>query len=429
MYTYAWYHWITFFFLYCFFGWIFESTYVSLKSGRFVNRGFLRLPMLPLYGTGAVMMLWVSLPVKDNLVLVYLSGVIAATILEYVTGYVMERLFKVKYWDYSNQKFNLHGYICLTSSIAWGFLTILMTEVLHKPVERLVLGMNPVVEFAFIGITGAMFTADAIQSTREALNLARLLEAMTKMRAELEELQVQIALMKAEAAQKAQELKAQQQAKFVNFRPGAPLKIATGHSRRLMTEARFQQGRLWKAAEDQSERFIRAAENRSDRFIKAAGDRSERFVKAAGERSGRFVKAAGDQSGRFVKAAGERSGRFVKAAGDQSERFIKAAGDQSGRFAKAAGDQSGRFIKAAGSWRDATAQKMAEFRENSHQKPAIPAELTALTERLRELTEKRQKLTHHMTFYRKGILRGNPGATSRRFADALKELRDIVGSK
>ena len=87
MYTYPWYHWITFFYLYCFFGWIFESTYVSLKERHFVNRGFLRLPMLPLYGTGAVMMLWVSLPVKDNLFLVYLFGVIAATILEYVTGY------------------------------------------------------------------------------------------------------------------------------------------------------------------------------------------------------------------------------------------------------------------------------------------------------------------------------------------------------
>ena len=109
MYTYAWYHWLTFFYIYCFFGWSFESAYVSLRKGRFVNRGFLRLPMLPLYGTGAVMMLWVSLPVKDHLALVYLSGVIAATILEYVTGWSMERLFKVKYWDYSNQHFNLNG--------------------------------------------------------------------------------------------------------------------------------------------------------------------------------------------------------------------------------------------------------------------------------------------------------------------------------
>ena len=90
MYEYTWYQWLTFFFIYCFFGWIFESTYVSAKTGRFVNRGFLRLPLLPLYGTGAVMMLWVSLPVKDNLLLVYLTGVIAATLLEYVTGWGME---------------------------------------------------------------------------------------------------------------------------------------------------------------------------------------------------------------------------------------------------------------------------------------------------------------------------------------------------
>lgn len=118
MYTYTWYQWLTFFYLYCFFGWIFESTYVSLKQKRFVNRGFLRLPMLPLYGSGAVMMLWVSIPFQDSLILTYISGVIGATVLEYVTGYVMERLFKVRYWDYSNQPFNIHGYICLSSSIA-----------------------------------------------------------------------------------------------------------------------------------------------------------------------------------------------------------------------------------------------------------------------------------------------------------------------
>ncbi len=68
MYTYAWYHWITFFYLYCFFGWIFESTYVSFKQHHFVNRGFLRLPMLPLYGSGAILLLWVSLPYQDNLI-------------------------------------------------------------------------------------------------------------------------------------------------------------------------------------------------------------------------------------------------------------------------------------------------------------------------------------------------------------------------
>lgn len=201
MYTYAWYQWLAFFYIYCFCGWIFESTYVSLKKGHFVNRGFLRIPMLPLYGSGAVMMLWVSLPVRDNLLLVYLSGVIAATALEYVTGYVMERLFKVRYWDYSNQKFQLHGYICLSSSIAWGFLTILMTEVIHEPVSNLVLSLNPMVLIASVLFTTLIFAADAYESTKAALALGKSLEAMTKLREDMEELQARLSALKEEAAE------------------------------------------------------------------------------------------------------------------------------------------------------------------------------------------------------------------------------------
>ena len=73
------------FFFYSFAGWCCEVVFAACKTGKFVNRGFLRLPMLPLYGTGAVMMLWVSLPFKSSLVMVYISGVIGATVLEYVT--------------------------------------------------------------------------------------------------------------------------------------------------------------------------------------------------------------------------------------------------------------------------------------------------------------------------------------------------------
>ena len=196
MYTYTWYQWLTFFYLYCFFGWIFESTYVSLKQKCFVNRGFLRLPMLPLYGSGAVMMLWVSLPFQDSLILTYISGVIGATALEYVTGYVMERLFKVRYWDYSNQPFNLHGYICLSSSIAWGFLTIFMTHLIHKPIARAVLAMPLYWELFFVVFVTVLFVYDSIVCTKEALAFGKSLEAMQKLRAELDNLQVQRALLK-----------------------------------------------------------------------------------------------------------------------------------------------------------------------------------------------------------------------------------------
>jgi len=199
MYTYTWYQWLAFFYLYCFFGWIFESTYVSLKKKKFVNRGFLRLPMLPLYGSGAVMMLWVSLPVHDNLLLVYISGFIAATALEYVTGAVMERLFKVRYWDYSNQPFQLNGYICLSSSIAWGFLTIFMTDVIHEPIARAVLAVSPVVLITCDFVISVLFTADIYESTKAALALGHTLEAMTKLKADIETLQSHIELLREEA--------------------------------------------------------------------------------------------------------------------------------------------------------------------------------------------------------------------------------------
>ena len=203
MYSYEWYQWLASFYIHCFFGWIFESAYVSFLKKRFVNRGFLHLPLLPLYGTGAVMMLWVSLPVKDNLFLVYAAGVIAATILEYVTGWGMEKLFKVKYWDYSDQRFQLNGYICLSSSIAWGFLTILLTEVIHRPIEAYVLGLPTGISLSCVCAASVLFAADTVRSVKEALDFAKMLDAMTRMRAEFDDAQVQLALLKAEMRDRA----------------------------------------------------------------------------------------------------------------------------------------------------------------------------------------------------------------------------------
>ncbi|MFR4440411.1 MAG: putative ABC transporter permease [Hungatella sp.] len=226
MMTYTWYQWILFFFIYCFFGWIFESAYVSLRQHHFVNRGFLRLPMLPLYGTGAVMMLWVSLPVRDNLFLVYVAGVVAATALEYVTGWCMERLFKMKYWDYSNQRFQLHGYICLSSSIAWGFLTIFLTEVIHNPVEHLVLSIPFRADMAIILIVGSLFIADTIQSVKAALDLGKTLEAITRIRGEVEELQTRLEELKSAAETQTAELREQAELLATGLKENAAQKLA-----------------------------------------------------------------------------------------------------------------------------------------------------------------------------------------------------------
>lgn len=207
MYEYVWYQWLLFFFTYCFLGWIIESTYVSVRTAHLVNRGFLRLPLLPLYGSGAIIMLWLSLPVKGNFLFVFLSGMAGASLLEYATGYVMERLFKMKYWDYSSKPLNLNGYICLGTSIAWGFLTIVLTEFVHRPLEWGILRLNTTVSIVLVMVLSILFIVDTFHSTKEALDLGRVLESMTKIRAELEEVQVQLSLLKAETTQKVTDLK------------------------------------------------------------------------------------------------------------------------------------------------------------------------------------------------------------------------------
>ena len=373
MYEYTWYQWLTFFFIYCFFGWIFESTYVSAKTGHFVNRGFLRLPLLPLYGTGAVMMLWVSLPVKDNLFLVYLAGVIAATILEYVTGWGMEKLFKMKYWDYSNQKFNVKGYICLSSSIAWGFLTIFLTEVVHRPIEHYVLGLTVMVNIIFVLITSLLFAADTAESVKTALDLAKVLDAMTDMRAELDDIQVQMALLKAETSERVAEAREEAAAKLSRMKSGAAVHAAA-------------------LKDDTAERLNELVENTMEKM------------------SG-FVEGTAEKMGGLVENTAEKVARTAERLSELTE---DAAAKVSGTLAQRA---------------EGSRQAMQRDELNKSAVQDRKDKLAALSQRLVSITEKRHMLSTHMDFYRRGILKGNPTASSSRFAEALKELREIADRK
>lgn len=186
MYQYTITQWLFFFYFYCFFGWVFESTYVSLKKKEFVNRGFMRGPFLPIYGSGAIMMLVVSMPFQENMILTYLAGCVGATLLEFVTGAAMESLFKVRYWDYSYQRFNYKGYICLSSTIAWGFLTIFMTEVLHKGVESVVMAIPYQVLSLITMIVTVYITVDFTLSFKAAMELRNILIGLEKAKEEME---------------------------------------------------------------------------------------------------------------------------------------------------------------------------------------------------------------------------------------------------
>lgn len=203
MYTYKFIQWILFFYIYCFLGWCFESTYVSVRKRQLVNRGFLKGPFLPIYGSGAIVVLFAALPFKSMPVAVYFVGLLAATLLELVTGIVMEALFKVRYWDYSNQKFNYKGHICLSSSIAWGFFSVAMIYGFHRPIEKFVFWLpDSVVTYGTYLLT-IIIAADFATSFKTAMELRDLLVAVEKVKNEIHLMQKRVEVIEAVLADEA----------------------------------------------------------------------------------------------------------------------------------------------------------------------------------------------------------------------------------
>ena len=121
------------FLFYSFCGWVYESILVSILERRPVNRGFLNGPLCPIYGAGAVGAVVVLGQVHNPLV-VFLLSMVGASILEYVTSWVMEALFHARWWDYSDYKFNLNGRICLLGAFVFGVGGVLITSVIQPQV-------------------------------------------------------------------------------------------------------------------------------------------------------------------------------------------------------------------------------------------------------------------------------------------------------
>ena len=189
MFQYKAFQWLFIIYIYSFLGWCFESVFVSLKSKKWINRGFMRGPFLPLYGSGATMMLVVSMPFADNIALTYIAGCIGSTVLEYITGVTMETLFNVRYWDYSNRPFNFQGQICLRSTLTWGFFTVLMTRVLHWPIDWLVMSVSGRVLYYVTVFLTVYIVIDFTLSFKAALDIRDILVKMQRVKDEMVRMQ------------------------------------------------------------------------------------------------------------------------------------------------------------------------------------------------------------------------------------------------
>ena len=114
------YHILAFFLIYSCLGWCVEVVYAAATTGQLVNRGFLNGPVCPIYGFGMILVLFFLTPLEDNLLLLYLGGVILPSALELVGGWALYKLYRTRWWDYTDKPFNIGGYVCLEFSLMWG---------------------------------------------------------------------------------------------------------------------------------------------------------------------------------------------------------------------------------------------------------------------------------------------------------------------
>lgn len=179
MFNYTIPQWFLIFFIYCFLGWLWECLYVSCKEKKIVNRGFMHGPFLPIYGCGAILLLKIAGPFGLVWWKIYFIGMISCTSMEFITGKLMEKLFHVRYWDYSNEPLNFKGHICLGVSMAWGAVAIFLNAFIHRPVDQLVLSVpEPIVESLVNGVM-IIFAVDFTLSFIEAMDLKSFLEQLS----------------------------------------------------------------------------------------------------------------------------------------------------------------------------------------------------------------------------------------------------------
>ena len=169
------------FFLYAFLGWCTEVSYAALRTGRFVNRGFLNGPVCPIYGCGVVVVLAGLEPLKGNFVLLFLGSVVLTSALEWATGFVLEKLFRQRWWDYSDKPFNLGGYICLEFSVMWGFACLFVVDILHPSIEFFIRLIPHTLGWALLGLFSAAMAVDLAATVRTIAKINRQLDQIDQL--------------------------------------------------------------------------------------------------------------------------------------------------------------------------------------------------------------------------------------------------------
>lgn len=176
---------VLYFTIYSFLGWVCESTYCSIGQKKLVNRGFLNGPFCPIYGFGALLVISILSPFVNNIPVLFIASIIVTSTLEYITSYVLEKIFHMSWWDYSTYKYNINGRVCLQNSLMFGLLSLFVMLVIHPAIDDFVASINTKVAFALSVLFATYFIVDTIITAGTILHLNERLEKLHELHEDL----------------------------------------------------------------------------------------------------------------------------------------------------------------------------------------------------------------------------------------------------
>ena len=265
------YYLMLYFFVYGFLGWCTEVAYATTKQRKFVNRGFLNGPICPIYGVGVTVVVYFLTPYKDNLILLYVLSTVLVTVLEGITGYLMDKIFHHKWWDYTNQPLNIGGYVCLIFSLVWGVACVLIVRVIHPVIHKILTFIPHTLGLVMLAVLEICIFVDLYMTAAGILKLNHQLEAMAKIAAELHEISDKLGENIHEGMMDTMEATEERRKK---------LEAATEGSRRKLSEGRTRIGGTADEARQQLQARSEELRKKYEELSGQGGAVSRRLMKA-----------------------------------------------------------------------------------------------------------------------------------------------------
>lgn len=167
---------VLYFTIYSFLGWVVEIITCLIMQRKLAGRGFLFGPVCPIYGFGALLILWIASFMPNNFCLLFIISMLTCMLLEYIVGYFMEKVFSVKWWDYSTtERFHLHGRVCLRNSLLFGLAGCLLVFYMHPNVIVLVDSISPGWQILAAIVILTLYAFDTIASSYAANQVGKMI--------------------------------------------------------------------------------------------------------------------------------------------------------------------------------------------------------------------------------------------------------------